>query len=179
MRAALLGAAFIGATLAAPLALPASAQEIQHDTTQPIEIAADSLEVRQEQQLATFSGNVDAVQGDLVLRADLLRVFYDQTGDETEEAAVRRIEAEGNVVVSSPMETARGQRGIYDVAAGRVTLAGQVVLTREENVIRGDNLEIDLETGVSRMMAAATAAEGARPDQRVRAVFSPRQDGGN
>jgi lipopolysaccharide export system protein LptA len=169
--------AVVALALALAAGAPAAAQQVRHDTTLPIEIAADSLEVRQEQQLATFSGNVDAVQGDLVLRADLLRVYYDQTDGEAEDAAVRRIEAEGNVVVSSPAETARGQRGSYDVAAGKVALAGQVVLTRDENVIRGDSLEIDLGTGVSRVVAAVTAEEGARPDQRVRAVFVPRQDG--
>ena len=52
----------------------------QHDSSLPIEITADSLEVLQDQKIATFAGNVDAVQGDLVLSADQLRVHYGDDG---------------------------------------------------------------------------------------------------
>ena len=50
----------------------AHAQSLRHDTNLPIEITADSLEVMQDQRIATFRGNVDAVQGDMVLSAELL-----------------------------------------------------------------------------------------------------------
>ena len=53
----------------------ASAQQrTSHDTALPIEIAADALEVQQEKQIAVFSGNVDAQQGNIKLRADRLWV---------------------------------------------------------------------------------------------------------
>lgn len=160
------------------------AQDFEHDADRPIEITADSLEVVQADRIATFAGNVDAVQGNLVLSADELRVHYRGGGDEEgggEEAAaapagtgtIRRIEAFGNVVMTSPRETAQGDVGVYDVGGRLVTLDGSVVLTRDENVIRGDRLELDLETGVSRVLATTTAAEGATPEQRVRAVFTP------
>jgi lipopolysaccharide export system protein LptA len=42
----------------------------------PVEIVSDSLVVEQEKQLATFTGNVDAVQGEMRLRADKLLVYY-------------------------------------------------------------------------------------------------------
>ncbi len=45
-----------------------------YDTSLPIEITADSLEVENERQVATFRGNVDAVQGEMNLRADQLIV---------------------------------------------------------------------------------------------------------
>ena len=52
---------------------------------EPIEITADRLVLEQNQQLATFTGNVDAVQGDTTLRTDKLRVFY--TSDEERQAS--------------------------------------------------------------------------------------------
>lgn len=166
--------------VAAALASQAFAQSFEHDTGQPIEITADSLEVIQAERLATFEGNVDAVQGDVVLSADRLKVFYRGSGDAADggsSGTIRRIEALGNVVVTSPRETAAGDAGTYDVAASQITLEGGVVLTREENVIRGDRLELDLTTGVSRVVASTTASEGAPPEQRVRAVFTPSDDG--
>ena len=62
------------------LATPALAQEgflgqmgEPIDTSQPIEVAADALEVIQSEQMAVFTGNVDAIQGDMRLQADLLQ----------------------------------------------------------------------------------------------------------
>jgi lipopolysaccharide export system protein LptA len=153
------------------------AQSLEHDTSLPIEITADSLEVLRNQQIATFTGNVDAVQGDMVLSADLLRVHYG--GDDTSApgpagaGSIRRIEAEGNVFLSSPRETAQGNAGVYDVASDQVTMEGGVVLTRDDNVVRGERLEIDLASGRSRMFAAVPSIEGGTAPQRVRALFTP------
>ncbi|MDX1540410.1 MAG: LptA/OstA family protein [Geminicoccaceae bacterium] len=159
---------------------PALGQPFAFDSGEPIEITADSLEVVQANRVATFSGNVDAVQGDMVLSADELLVHYQSGGGEPAASgsagAIRRIEARGNVVVTSPRETAEGDVGVYDVAGSLVTLEGSVVLTREENVVRGDRLELDLATGVSRVVSTTTASEGAAPGGRVRAVFVPGDD---
>jgi lipopolysaccharide export system protein LptA len=160
------------------LVADAQAQSLQqHDTSLPIEITADSLEVVQDRKIATFAGNVDAVQGDLVLSADQLRVHY---GDDANAApgppgmgSIRRIEADGNVFLSSQRETAQGDAGVYDVASNRLTLEGAVVLTQEENVIRGQRLEIDLVSGRSQVFAAVPSTEGGTAPQRVRALFTP------
>jgi lipopolysaccharide export system protein LptA len=153
-------------------------QPFQHDSSLPIEITADLLEVEQRDRIATFTGNVDAVQGELVLSADKLRVFYsgnDQAGEAAPGAtgSIRRIEAEGNVFITSPAETAQGETGVYDVADNSLSLDGSVVLTRGDNVIRGDQLEIDLVSGRSRVTAAAPSDEGGGPRDRVRALFTP------
>jgi lipopolysaccharide export system protein LptA len=154
------------------------AQGLSQDSDLPIEITADSLEVLQDQKIATFAGNVDAVQGDMVLSADRLRVYYG--GDDRTAApgpagtgSIRRIEADGNVLMSSPRETAQGNAGVYDVTSSRVTLDGEVVLTRGDNVIRGQRLEVDLASGRSRVFAAVPSTAGGTPPQRVRALFTP------
>jgi lipopolysaccharide export system protein LptA len=158
-----------------PAFSPAFSQGLQHDSTLPIEITADSLEVMQDQQVATFLGNVDAVQGDLVLTSDQLRVHYRGSSEAAGVTAgsIRRIEAMGNVFMSSPEETAQGEFGVYDVDGALLTLEGSVVLTRDENVVRGERLEIDLVTGRSQMFAAVPSTAGGTPGQRVKAVFVP------
>jgi len=172
-------AAIVAAALAVGSSTAVRAQNLQHDTSLPIEITADVLEVLQDQRIAIFTGNVDATQGDMVLSADQLRVHY---GDADDAAAavpgtgsIRRIEAEGNVFLSSPRETAQGTAGVYDVASNRVTLAGEVVLTQEDNVIRGERLEIDLVSGRSQIFAAVPSTAGGTPPQRVRALFIPEE----
>lgn len=146
---------------------------------QPIEITSDRLVVEQEKQIATFSGNVDAVQGDVSLRADQLRVHYARSEDRAEggdQQSIRRIEAEGNVLLTQPGETAQGQAGVYEVPQGRVMLQGNVVLTRGQNVVRGDRLDMNLNTGVSTVTAAQTSAAGGQRSQRVRALFVPQSN---
>ncbi len=54
-------------------------------------------------------------------------------------------------------------------------LTGSVVLTRGENVLTGSRLELNLATGMSRMLggeATEVAEEGDEP-ARVKAVFTP------
>ena len=168
-RAVILAAGAIVGCIPAFASLHAQSQ--QHDTSLPIEITADSLEVVQDQKIATFTGNVDAVQGDLVLSADRLRVHYGDDGampGPPDSSSIRRIEAEGNVFLTSPRETAQGDAGVYDVASNQLTMEGAVVLTRDENVIRGQRLEIDLVSGRSRMLAAVPSTEGGTAPQRAR-----------
>lgn len=167
----------------------AASQSLDHDSNQPIEISADSLEVAQEEQVATFAGNVDAVQGDLVLSADELKVHYEGKASGVGIAAgnsnsIRRIDAAGHVILASPEETAEGDHGTYDVPARMVTLEGQVVLTRGANVIRGERLEMDLVSGKSRIVGAETSVADGDQDtsgERVKALFTPKakdDDGG-
>ena len=144
-----------------------------HDTKQPIEINADSLEIRQDSNVAIFSGNVTAAQGRLRLSADSLRVLYreEKEGGEAVKATISRIDAIGNVFISSPTETAQGASGVYDVDSGMITLTGSVVVIRGENVIRGNRVALDLNSGRITM----DGGEGAGERERVRAVIVPRK----
>lgn len=160
-------------------ATPATAQNgkpqlgFAHDTSQPLEITADSLEVAQQNQTAVFVGNVRASQGELQLTADSLRVYYrDQGSSQTPtQGAISRLDAIGNVTMTSPAESATSEWAVYDVDKGAITLGGQVALTRGENIIRGAQLVVDLNTGLSRIVGTG-GNQG-----RVKGVFVPAQQG--
>ena len=166
------------AATAAVLLLPgegALAQQAAAGGDPPIEIVSDRLVLEQNQQMATFTGNVDAVQGETTLRTDKLRVFY--ASDEERQASgnqqsVKRLEAEGNVIVTKPGETAEGDSGVYDLVAGTMVLLGNVVLTQGKSVVKGDRLDVDNNTGVS-VVTANQPQAGAPRTQRVRALFVP------
>lgn len=155
-------------TPGAVLAQGAADLNFKHDSSQPIEITADTLDVAQEDQTAIFSGNVVSIQGELRLGADNLRVYY--RGGEARMAgqgAISRLDAIGAVAVSSPRETATSEWAVYDVDSGQITLGGNVVLTRGENVLRGEQLVIDLESGRSRIVGAPSSGG------RVKGLFIP------
>lgn len=170
---AALALGFSAAIAHAQPAMPGSGSE-------PIEILADVLTVEQASQVATFSGNVQAIQGEMTLTAARLKVFYAQAGEGGGATAgvrqgtqVTRIEADGDVRLSNPTDTAEGDRGVYDVAAQTVRLDGNVVLTSGDNVVRGSRLDMDLRSNVSTVRSVADGG-----GQRVRALFKPEKSGG-
>lgn len=137
----------------------------KHDSGAPIEITADSLEVRQVEQRAIFTGDVIAGQGTLRLTSTTLDVWYAEgDGEGGQGGDIDRLRAEGEVFLTSGEETAKGDWAEYDVAEGVVTMGGGVTLTQGDNAIQGERLIVDLTAGTGRM-------EGGR----VRSVFRPAQ----
>ncbi len=163
------------------------AQPALMDSSQPIEITADELEVFQDKQQAIFTGQVEAIQGKITLNSDKMVVHYasQKTGGSSEGGGnqISRIEVEGNVFLKTAEETARGAKGFYDVDAKLVRLLGNVVLTKQKNEIRGDALEYHLDTGRSKIIAlpaktpASAGGEDAPKKGRVRGVFIPQSGG--
>ncbi len=158
------------------LSAGASAQAINPENSKkPIEITANSLEVLQEQRKATFSGAVKAVQGDVTLASDAMTVFYGKSGAESSGGfgAIERIEATGNVLLTTPGETASGEKGIYKVAEKKVYLMQNVILTKDKNVLKGSALEYSFATGRSLMTSGAALEGQPASGGRVKAVFVP------
>jgi len=144
---------------------------------EPVRIASLSLEVRDKAKLATFSGNVHIIQGDLNLRSNTLLVFYADddgapgvaqvTAGAGGKQQIRRMEARGSVVITRTDQRATSDYAEYDVLKNMLTMNGNVVVTRCEDVMRGERLIVNMTTGISRM-------EG-----QIAAVLSPKsRDGG-
>jgi lipopolysaccharide export system protein LptA len=162
----LLAAAATGAT-AQPNSnkgVPNALQGFSQNRDQPVNIEAASLEVRDKDRVATFTGNVRVVQGDTTMRCKTLVVYYEEqgtaaggprTGANMPGGAQRinRLEAKGGVTVTQKDQTATGESGLFDMRANTIMLTGKVVVSQGENVLRGERLVVDLTTGVSRVDA--------------------------
>jgi lipopolysaccharide export system protein LptA len=169
----------------------------------PIEVTSDTLEVFQEENRAVFTGHVVAIQKDVRLKADQMTVFYraqeeakpgskekpkteaKKATTEEEKNAIEKIEATGSVFLSTPEETASGAKGTYDVENNTIYLDNNVVLTRGQNVLKGEHLTYSFATGQSKLTSnpgqkAAGSAESVpgQGKQRVRALFVPEQNQG-
>lgn len=152
----------------------------EHDTRSPIDISADRLEVRSKDDIAVFEGRVEAVQKDLTLKADRITVYYDKAaGQKTgatnsgESPPISRIDAAGKVTLVSPSETVAANWGVYDMVERIVTLGGAVVLNRGDVVVRGDRLQVNLESGVTRLETVASGPGATEEKGRVRGRFLP------
>ena len=162
---------------------PNALQGFSKNRDEPVHIEAATLEVRDKDKQATFTGDVRVQQGDTSMKCTTLVVFYDQEDGKAAkkpakvmraaeagpggEQKIRRLEARGHVVVNSKDQTATGQLGIFDMPSNTVTLTGEVVMTQGQNVLRGDRLVVNLTSGVSRV-------EGSKNGRgRVEGLFVP------
>ena len=155
----------------AMLCAPALAQESSRMTglklsgDQPIQIESDRLEVRENENVAVFTGNVNVVQGTTTMKAGRMTVHYagqnkeaKSSGSKMPSAAsadgsqIKRMEVDGKVYVKSETQVATGDRGTFDVASETLVLTGkEVVLTDGPNVIVGCKLTVLMKTGQAKL----------------------------
>jgi lipopolysaccharide export system protein LptA len=148
---------------------PNALQGFSQNRDEPVRIRAASLEVREKDKMATFTGDVHVLQGDTEMRCKTLVVFYEEeTAPQPSQQAsarpvkaaepgpggdrqIRLIEAKGNVVVVQKDQNAAGDAATFNMRKNTVTLVGNVVVTRGTDVLRGQRLVVDLTSGVSTM----------------------------
>jgi lipopolysaccharide transport protein LptA/LPS export ABC transporter protein LptC len=154
------------------------------DSKQPVSIEADSLDVIDAKRHAVFDGNVIVRQDKFEIISKQMVVAYtggigQQAGKPPAKGAqssIKTIDATGKVAISTPdNQTATSDRAVFDVASNIATISGNVVLSQGGNVMHGDKLIIDLNTGRTRFDATATTEGGDAQHKRPRigAVFIP------
>ncbi len=148
---------------------PAHAQVIGlpgQDRTKPIEInAEDGIEWRQRDKVYVARGNASASQGEVTVHADVLTAHYRELkGGGTE---IWRIDADGNVRLVAPRQTAHGDKAVYDVTEGVLVLTGNVRMeTETDRITARDSLEYWEKKNVAVARGNAVAARG---DRRIAA----------
>jgi len=138
------------------------------NSNQPVNYAADRIELQDRQQRVVLSGDVVITQGDLRLTAGRTTVSYTNAGS----LKIQRIDATGGVTVTRGNETARGNAGVYDFNRRVIILAGGVALRRGSDTLNGGRLTIDLNSGLSSVDGGgAPGVQGGRGG-RVTGTFS-------
>ena len=157
---------------------------LSKDNNQPINIEADSLEVLDDKKFAIFTGNVNVKQGKFHLVSKKLKVTYSGNvggaPKKGEPKGIKQIDATGKVAISTPDgQSATSDWAIFNVAAKIVTIGGNVVLSQGGNVMRGDKLVIDLNTGRSKLYSTSKVTQGKKGKRpRISGVFMPGKNTG-
>ena len=133
--------------------------------------AERQLEYWEQKQMAVARGRAQALREEKKLNAEVLVAYFRR--DKAGKSAIQRIEAFNNVKVTSPKDTALGDRGVYNVKSGIATLVGSVKVLRDGNAINGCSADVNLNTGVSRMHSCQNALGSAKT--RVKGVLVPRR----
>ena len=83
---------------------------------------------------------------------------------------LKKVDAFGNVIVRTPTETVRGDRGVYVPDTGIARIVGNVHITRGQNQLNGAAAIVNMKTGL------ATMSED--PGARVQGLIVPNEAGG-
>lgn len=126
-------------------------------------------------KIANVSGGATVTEDKKKVTANRFVAYFKE---EANKQALKRVEAFGNVVITTPTEIAKGDRGDYNAETQVATLTGNVRLTRGDNQLNGARAEVNMKSGVSRLMAdAGTPASGTvAPSGRVRVLIVPGQN---
>jgi lipopolysaccharide export system protein LptA len=66
---------------------------------------------------------------------------------------LQKVEAYGHVTIRTVTDTATGDRAVYVPDTGIARLAGKVRITRGQNQLNGTEAEVNMKTGISRLLA--------------------------
>lgn len=122
------------------------------DTGEEKLTAVESLEYQDGPQIAIARGDATVVQENRTVRADLMTGHFKRQADGKTELV--RVEADGNVKVKTPDTFASSAKGDYDLTTEVMTMSGDVKVTNGGNQFNGEYAEVNVKTGVSRLLGS-------------------------
>ncbi len=155
----------------------------------PLDVDADSLDVDDNAKLATFRGDVVTRQGEVTMRSAEIRATYTgsarladtgggATAGSTGESQLSRIDATGGVVVTTGDERkVTGDTARYEAKTSHIVVSGNVELSQQGTVVRGNRLSIDITTGKATIDTTAAKAVG-KPSEGWSSEVQGRSTGG-
>ena len=128
---------------------------------EPVNVSADDFTIDQNNNNATFSGNVVITRTGLSLWADKVVVLYGSGG----QSDIDSLTATGNVRIKTDSQDATGAKATFDPDTLILKLSGNVTVVNAQGRLNGPELTISLATNSS----VFKGSEGGR----VTGVFTP------
>ena len=163
--------AALGLSGAALLATPAVA--LESDANQPINIAADRLNLDDRAGTAVYTGDVAMQQGSMKLTAQRVEIKRNDQGEVTQVTAIgdaERAYLEQRPAPDDPLVKGWGETIVYYAGERRVELISQAELHQASDTFKGAYVEYFLD---SRQVQARSQAQGAE-NERVRMSLTPK-----
>ncbi len=141
-------------------------------------ITADKqMEYYETAQKAVARGNAVALHDGKKLQAQILEAYFRKTAADKSE--VHEVRAFNDVVIVTEQDVAQSDKAIYNVKTELATMTGNVRLTRGESVLAGDTAEVNMKTGISRLLTNNSRVRGIIvPQKRDPSVKAPKAKNG-
>ncbi len=144
----------------------------------PITIEADHMTSLEEDNNVLFTGNVDAAQADVRIRADEMTVYYSAAA-EGEKQEVKRLKCIGNVEVTKGEWLGTGKTMNYLAKERKVILNGNAKAWQDTNLVTGNTIIYYLDESRSEVVggrpSTTVTGEDGEPVKatRVKATLTP------
>ncbi|KAA6205448.1 MAG: LPS ABC transporter substrate-binding protein LptA [Candidatus Tokpelaia sp.] len=154
---------------------------------EPVKIDADEMEMHDKDGMAILTGNVSVAQGDRILRAGKMIVYYNKTGaaEEAEEetrygekankkagmrqanslgaSGIDRLEVSDKVYIKNGRQIAVGDKGVFNAGNNIMVLTGaKIVLTDGDNVATGCKLTAHMDSGKAFLESCSSSQQKGR-----------------
>jgi lipopolysaccharide export system protein LptA len=149
------------------LLLPLQSIAMDSDRDQVIEVEADRLEVREQERISIYEGNVKLVQGSLNISSDRLVIHFNDANELTlmemtgQPARFRQLDNERQEMVGE------AEQIDYTESESLLLLRGSAYLRHVDDVIKSDLIRFNTDTN-------GIEAGGTQSDERVKMVIKPR-----
>lgn len=129
------------------------------DTSEPIQIEADKVEIINDVYRATLTGNVKIIQGKTIVKAKKVDIYYlPEEEKNLTENGIREIIASGVVAIKSDDNFATGEKLEINFLDETAVLSGEeIFLSKGDNAIKGCELTVELSTGNSKFGKCRTS----------------------
>jgi len=132
--------------------VPAHAQ-FAPNSSGPTNLTADSVDYRGDTIM--LKGQVDVRRGETRILSDNMDISTAGGSDDITTGDFQRVVATGNFYYLTPDQEVRGTKGIYEKSTESFTVTGDVILLQgEDNVVTGDKLVYDLDSGNARVVGS-------------------------
>jgi lipopolysaccharide export system protein LptA len=155
----------VAAPATAPSGPPNALQGFSQNRDKPLKISSASLEVRDKDKVATFSGDVHLVQGDTTLRSKTLVVFYDDESDAAKQDAAKQ-DGASKPDAQKPAKPPAGAANANADAAPisqqirRVEAKGGVLVTQKEQSATGESGIFDMQANTVTLLGNVVISQG-------------------
>lgn len=149
--------------------------QLDLSTKESIKITADHLEFNNKEQYAEFSGNVKAVQGNVIITANIIKVFLQDINKQDKSTStdrIKEIQAKGNVEIKIDNKVAVTEFAVYKPRYKILILNGpQSKIISDKDFISGNKITFYQESGKIKVESGK--------QNRVEAIIHSNGDGLN
>jgi lipopolysaccharide export system protein LptA len=149
-------------------AIPTLAYSKSEDNQQPIHVEADSLEVRDSDNISIYTGNVKLTQGSLEIHSDRLTLYLDDNKILTlmqmtgSPATFRQLNDSNLEITGEALEMK------YSESESTLLLLEKAKLTQGADIIESNKINLNIDSN-------SIEAGSVEPENRVRMLIQPKQ----
>ncbi|MBP9694263.1 MAG: hypothetical protein KBE16_06125 [Alphaproteobacteria bacterium] len=131
--------------------------------------ARDSFTFFDNENKAHIKGLAKATYHESTIESDEILAWFHTLKTNEAQQSLKEAEAHGHVKITTPNDIAYGDKAYYNGQSEKAILTGNVRITRAKSDILGSKAEIDLKTGISKMLSSTETTSGTQG--RVRGVI--------